>query len=52
MSMDLSKFTPRKKKYWGSKQDEIIEAQMNTSSPYNPEDNPRDYYPSPPHSGY
>ncbi|CAL2259735.1 unnamed protein product [Prunus armeniaca] len=52
MSMDLSKFTPRKKKYWGNKQDEIIEAQMNTSSPYNPEDNSGDYYPSPPHSGY
>ncbi|KAI5316623.1 hypothetical protein L3X38_036330 [Prunus dulcis] len=26
MSMDLSKFTPRKKKYWGNKEDEIIEA--------------------------
>ncbi|KAI5342965.1 hypothetical protein L3X38_010841 [Prunus dulcis] len=52
MSMHLSKFTPRKKKYWGNKQDEIIEAQMNTSSPYNPKDNSGDYYPSPPHSGY
>ncbi|CAL2276594.1 unnamed protein product [Prunus armeniaca] len=53
MYMNLSKFTPRKKKYWGNKQDEIIEVQMNTSSPYNPEDNSGDYYyPSPPHSGY
>ncbi|CAL9004604.1 unnamed protein product [Prunus brigantina] len=52
MSMDLSKFTPRKKKYWGNKQNEFIEAQKNISSPYNPEDNSRDYYPSPPHSGY
>ncbi|KAI5316894.1 hypothetical protein L3X38_036601 [Prunus dulcis] len=52
MSMDLSKFTPRKMKCWGNKQEEIIEAQMNTSSPYNPEDNSGDYYPSPPHSVY
>ncbi|CAL9024264.1 unnamed protein product [Prunus brigantina] len=52
MSMDLSKFTPRKKKYWENKQEEIIDAQMNTSVPYNPEDNSGEYYPRPPHSGY
>ncbi|KAI5344670.1 hypothetical protein L3X38_012547 [Prunus dulcis] len=52
MFMDLSKFTPRKKKYWGNKQDEIIEPHVNKSSPYNPKDNSGDYYLSPPHSGY
>ncbi|KAI5337898.1 hypothetical protein L3X38_017169 [Prunus dulcis] len=53
MSMDVSKFTPRKKKYWGDKQDEIMQEHAGgQQSTVNPEDNSGDYYPSPHDGGY
>ncbi|CAL2273423.1 unnamed protein product [Prunus armeniaca] len=53
MYMDVSKFTPRKKKYWGDKQDEIMQEHAGgQQSTVNPEDNSGDYYPSPHDSCY
>ena len=48
MFMDVSKFTPRKKKYWGDKQDEIMQEHAGgQQSTVNPEDNSGDYYKAP-----
>ncbi|KAL6276630.1 hypothetical protein ACE6H2_020231 [Prunus campanulata] len=53
MSMDVSKFTLRKNKYWGDKKDEIMQEHAHGQQfVVNHEGNSGDYYPSPNDGGY